>query len=104
MEFSCAVFSDVPGSRKSSENTLISASFRQKFGHSIPALAYKIPRFCLVPLFASTNNVELSRAVVKSSANERRCITRPGVTGFRRRRAGGNFPPPGQSCDRRYPW
>jgi hypothetical protein len=54
-------------------------------------------------LFASTNNVELSRAIVKSSANGRRCITRLGVTEFRRRRAGGNFPPPRQSCDRRYP-
>ncbi len=41
--------SDVPGSRKSSENTADLRVFRQKDGLGNPALAYKIPRICLIP-------------------------------------------------------
>ena len=51
MVFSCVVFSNVPGSRKSSENTAALSAFRQKDSRSTRALAYKIPRICLVPLF-----------------------------------------------------
>ncbi len=51
MVFWCAIFSDVPGSRRSSENTAALSVFRQKDGLGTPALACNIVRFCLLPLY-----------------------------------------------------
>ena len=68
MVFSCAVFSDVLGSRKSSENTFDLRVFATMTAGAHPALAYKIPRFCLVPLFQRLPSPGRSRHALRQMA------------------------------------
>jgi hypothetical protein len=51
------VFSDVPGSLKSSEHSAVLSVFRQKYRSCMSALACKIERFCLVPSYGQKATV-----------------------------------------------
>ena len=60
--FSCAVFADVPGFRKSPANSAEISLFRQKDGRGTAALAYKSARFCLTAFGGSEQTIEGMKA------------------------------------------
>src|SRR5216683_549272 len=68
MVLSFAIFSDVSGSRRSSENTAALSVFRQKDDRGTPALACKIARFLPVP-FERLDRARQERATFSAACS-----------------------------------